>query len=190
MVGKSEDDELWAGGSDLIRGERCNDTLLDGTRNDSLVGNLGADHIFCGAGTTPPRAGATMSSSSRNSTRRSVSSCRAITRKRCLRLSEPSKKRCVMRVVVAVSDLGVRLMRQAFAKDRGPLTDESADPGEQEAMMHLFGGAIGVFKNPSSHRTVNYDDPTLAAEAVLLADLLLRLVDIAAGQMNLLLEDG
>jgi uncharacterized protein (TIGR02391 family) len=81
-------------------------------------------------------------------------------------------------------------MRQAFAKDRGPLTDESADPGEQEAMMHLFGGAIGVFKNPSSHRTVNYDDPTLAAEAVLLADLLLRLVDIAADQMNLLLEDG
>jgi hypothetical protein len=34
-----------------------------------------------------------------------------------------------------------------------------------------------VFKNPSSHRQVEYDDPTLAAEVVLLADLLLRILD-------------
>jgi len=43
--------------------------------------------------------------------------------------------------------------------------------------MALFRGAIGTFKNPSSHRAVNYDDPVLAAEVVLLADLLMRLLD-------------
>lgn len=74
------------------------------------------------------------------------------------------------------SDLGVNLMRKALKPESGPLADRGADGGEQEAIMHLFGGAIGAFKNPSSHRTVTYDDPTLAAEAVLLADLLLRLL--------------
>jgi hypothetical protein len=43
-------------------------------------------------------------------------------------------------------------------------------------MSALFAWAIGAFKNPISHRTVDYDDPLLAAEAVLLADLLLRLL--------------
>jgi hypothetical protein len=36
---------------------------------------------------------------------------------------------------------------------------------------------IGIVKNPSSHRQVDFDDPTLASEVVLLADLLLRLLD-------------
>jgi uncharacterized protein (TIGR02391 family) len=75
------------------------------------------------------------------------------------------------------SGLGVKLMRQAFRPTDGALTDVNSDAGEQEAMMHLFGSAIGVFKNPSSHRTVQYEDPIVAAEAVLLADLLLRLID-------------
>jgi hypothetical protein len=43
--------------------------------------------------------------------------------------------------------------------------------------MALFWGAIGVFKNPPSHRQVNYQDPTQAAEVILLADLLLRMLD-------------
>lgn len=81
------------------------------------------------------------------------------------------------RAGMAAGDLGVKLMRQAFKPDGGPLTDPGAEVGEQEAISSLFAGAIGVFKNPSSHRTVSYDDPTLAAEAVLLADLLLRLLD-------------
>ena len=44
-------------------------------------------------------------------------------------------------------------------------------------MMELFKGAIGVFKNPSSHRPVDYDDPVEAAEIVLFADLLERILD-------------
>jgi uncharacterized protein (TIGR02391 family) len=73
--------------------------------------------------------------------------------------------------------LGVKLMQQAFSAERGVLTDPEADPGEQVAMMELFKGAIGLFKNPTSHRPVDYDDPTLASEVILFADLLLRLLD-------------
>jgi uncharacterized protein (TIGR02391 family) len=75
------------------------------------------------------------------------------------------------------SDIGVPLMQRAFKQGDGPLTDASVDPGEQQAMMALFWGAIGVFKNSSSHRQVDLDDPTEASEIVLLADLLMRMLD-------------
>ncbi len=74
------------------------------------------------------------------------------------------------------SDIGVKLMTAAF-REGGPLNDESLDKGESVATMALFQGAIGVFKNPSSHRQVEFTDPTAASEVVLLADLLLRLLD-------------
>ena len=51
-----------------------------------------------------------------------------------------------------------------------------ADPGEAVAVMDLFKGSIGTFKNPSSHRRVDFSDATEPAEVVLLADLLLRLL--------------
>ena len=44
-------------------------------------------------------------------------------------------------------------------------------------MVNLFQGAIGVFKNPPSHRQVDYDNPTVASEVVMFADLLLRMLD-------------
>lgn len=72
--------------------------------------------------------------------------------------------------------LGVALMQQAFRKE-GSLTDSSLDSGEQVAIMNLFSGSIGTFKNPSSHRQVDYTDPTEASEVVLLADLLMRMLD-------------
>jgi hypothetical protein len=68
-------------------------------------------------------------------------------------------------------------MRTALKPDGGPLADKEADPGEREATGALFAGAVGVFKTPSSHRQVDYDDPTEAAEVVLLADLLVRILD-------------
>ncbi len=74
-------------------------------------------------------------------------------------------------------DLGVKLTVDAFHEETDPLTDQQAEAGERDAMSALFAGAIGVFKNPVSHRTVDYDDPTFAAETVLFADLLLRIVN-------------
>jgi uncharacterized protein (TIGR02391 family) len=72
--------------------------------------------------------------------------------------------------------IGVALMRQAFKPDGGPLSDPEAEPGERVAMMELFAGAIGAFKNSSSHRAVDFDDAVEAVEIVQLADLLLRIV--------------
>ena len=80
--------------------------------------------------------------------------------------------------------LGVKLMQQAFSADKGVLTDPEADPGERVAMMELFKGAIGLFKNPTSHRLVDYDHPTLASEVILFADLLLRLLDQVEERMG------
>jgi uncharacterized protein (TIGR02391 family) len=72
--------------------------------------------------------------------------------------------------------IGVNLMKRTFGSD-GELRNDLLDQGERDATMALYWGAIGVFKNPSSHRPVEFDDPTLASEVVLLADLLLRLLD-------------
>lgn len=48
------------------------------------------------------------------------------------------------------TDLGVNLMRKAFKPD-SPILNYSDTAAEQEAVMHLFSGFIGVFKNPHSH---------------------------------------
>jgi uncharacterized protein (TIGR02391 family) len=68
---------------------------------------------------------------------------------------------------------GVLLMRHAFGKG-GALEDTALDAGERNARADLFAGAIGVHRNPTGHQFVDYRDPQEAAEAVLLANNLLR----------------
>jgi uncharacterized protein (TIGR02391 family) len=72
--------------------------------------------------------------------------------------------------------VGVKLMHKSFG-DGGMLTDSELEAGERNGIMELFSGAIATFKNPSSHRQVDYADPTEASEVVLLADLLMRLLE-------------
>ena len=78
--------------------------------------------------------------------------------------------------------VGVALMQQAFRPPKndsdlgGPLYRPEDEGGEAVAIMNLFAGAIAMFKNPASHRRVDFVDPTEAAEVVLLADLLMRLL--------------
>ncbi len=50
--------------------------------------------------------------------------------------------------------------------------------------MQLFAGAVGTFKNPPSHRQINYADSTEAAEVIMLADLLMRILDKTAARLN------
>jgi uncharacterized protein (TIGR02391 family) len=84
----------------------------------------------------------------------------------------------------AADSVGQDLIREAFrpanpnkiGSASGTLTDVTLPIAEQEAMMFLFSGALGLYKNPQSHRNV----PTEASDAVeviLFASHLLRMID-------------
>ncbi len=73
--------------------------------------------------------------------------------------------------------IGVDMMRRAFNSKDGPLSDLTLPDAEREALAHLFAGAIGSYKNPSSHRTVTIADTGEAGEMLILASHLLRIVE-------------
>ena len=75
----------------------------------------------------------------------------------------------------ANTELGKNLMRKAFRED-GSLADAEAPRAEQQAVSDLFAGAIGCYKNPSSHRNVAIEADE-AAEIIVMASHLLGIVD-------------
>lgn len=78
------------------------------------------------------------------------------------------------------NDFGVPLMTKALHPDHGKLIFPScALPAEQEGIYNLFKGVIAFFKNPSSHRTVNFSDRLVAIKIIALADLLLQILSTA-----------
>lgn len=81
------------------------------------------------------------------------------------------------RACLSEEDFGVSLMRKAFDPDGGPLTDPTRVKTEREATAHLFAGSIGLFKNPSSHRDIDWDDPSECAELIYVANQLIRIAE-------------
>lgn len=77
----------------------------------------------------------------------------------------------------AKGDYGTDLMRKAFNPQTGKLTNTHSEQSEKQAMSDLFAGAIGLFKNPTSHRDIDGISPGEAADYIKIANCLLKMVD-------------
>lgn len=81
------------------------------------------------------------------------------------------------------TDYGIKLMRKAFHPDNGALTNQNQPKAEREATQHLFAGAIGLYKNPPSHRNISVTAEE-AVEMIMFASHLLRIVDSHSSQVS------
>jgi hypothetical protein len=70
-------------------------------------------------------------------------------------------------------------MKKAFDPDTGPLRDKGAPRSRQNARRDLFSGAFGEIRNPKGHNDPTITDAVVAAEELMAAGLLRRIVDDA-----------
>lgn len=75
------------------------------------------------------------------------------------------------------SDYGTDLMRKAFNPHTGGLTNTHSEQSEKQAMSDLFAGAIGLFRNPTSHRDIENISPIEASSYIMVANCLFNMVD-------------
>jgi uncharacterized protein (TIGR02391 family) len=76
---------------------------------------------------------------------------------------------------------GETMIHNAFnEKSDGPLVDATVPESEQRAMRFLIVGSNGLFRNPRGHRDVELNDPKEAAELLIVASHLLRMVETRA----------
>ncbi len=72
--------------------------------------------------------------------------------------------------------IGVQLAIRAFNPEDGVLSNKAAEKGERVALMNLMTGALGSYKNPSSHRRIEITSEE-ARDMIVLASHLLKIVD-------------
>lgn len=82
------------------------------------------------------------------------------------------------------TDYGTDMISRAFNDQQGPLRDQTATEAERQAMQRLMSGAYGVYKNPSGHRDIELTDPLKAAELLIIASHLLRIVEARSHTQN------
>jgi uncharacterized protein (TIGR02391 family) len=80
------------------------------------------------------------------------------------------------------TEIGTDLMGKAFDCNSGPLTDMTLPEADRQAMLALFTGAVGLFKNASTLRHTALSDPHEAAEMISFASLLMRIIDSQANR--------
>ena len=69
-------------------------------------------------------------------------------------------------------------MSKSFSPTTGILKHpDTQTTSEAEAIHHLMRGGIMLFKNPSSHRTVKYEEAEKVAHVLAYANLLLDIID-------------
>jgi hypothetical protein len=73
-------------------------------------------------------------------------------------------------------DYGVRLMEIAFDPIKGKLTDPTATTSSKNARCNLFKGAYGELRNPKAQSGPIITDPVVAAEEMMIAGKLLRIL--------------
>ena len=82
--------------------------------------------------------------------------------------------------MLGADDYGVVLITKALHPDSGKLKIPTCRLSqEQDGVYNLFKGSIAFFKNPSSHRTVNYNDRMITMKIIALSELLLQILSTA-----------
>lgn len=84
------------------------------------------------------------------------------------------------RISADADDVGVDLISKAMSP-KSPKLVFSDVSAEKEAAHSLYRGAVGIFKNPLSHRFIDINDPVKTFEVLSFASHLMRMLDNAKG---------